>query len=84
MIRVPYDQTEYRMKAAAPDFVGIRRPAPHEPVLPPLPRGWIPGKRGAANGDAAGADFTLFLSAFGFFFSRLLLNWPFATSLSRG
>jgi hypothetical protein len=27
---------------------------------------------------------TLFLSAFGFFFSRLLLNWPFATSLSRG
>jgi len=32
------------------------------------------------NGDAAGAlFFFLFFSALGFFFSRLLLNWPFAT-----
>jgi hypothetical protein len=33
----------------------------------------------SANGDAAGALFFLFLSAFGFFFSRLLRIWPFAT-----
>ena len=31
------------------------------------------------NGETGGAPFFfLFLSAFGFFFSRLLLNWPFA------
>jgi hypothetical protein len=69
---------------AAPDFAGIRRSEPHEPVLPPLPRGGLPGKRGDANGDGAGAALTLFFSAFGFFFSRLLLIWPFATPLSQG
>ena len=56
----------------------------YELVLPPLPRGGVPAARGDANGDAAGAALTLFLSAFGFFFSRLLLIWPFATLLSRG
>jgi hypothetical protein len=30
------------------------------------------------NRDATGAAFFLFLSALGFFFSRLLLIWPFA------
>jgi len=30
------------------------------------------------NGEVAGMLFFLFLSAFGFFFSRLLRNWPFA------
>jgi hypothetical protein len=30
------------------------------------------------NADGTGAAFFLFFSAFGFFFSRLLLNWPFA------
>jgi hypothetical protein len=54
-----------------------------DPEFPPLPRGWTAGERGA-NGDAAGAALALFFSAFGFFFSRLLLSWPFATSLSRG
>jgi hypothetical protein len=39
--------------------------------LPPLPG--FPGDRAAANGETAGAPFVLFLSAFGFFFSRLLL-----------
>jgi hypothetical protein len=34
------------------------------------------------NGEAAGPLFFLFLSAFGFFFSRLPLNWPFAISSS--
>jgi hypothetical protein len=34
------------------------------------------------NGEAAGVLFFLFLSAFGFFFSRLLLNRPFAISSS--
>jgi hypothetical protein len=71
------------MVAAGPDLAGVRRPVPYEPGFPPLPRGWTAGERGA-NGDAAGAALTLFLSAFGFFFSRLLLSWPFATSLSRG
>jgi len=33
----------------------------------------------SVNGEAAGALFFLFFSALGFFFSRLLLNWPFAT-----
>ena len=33
----------------------------------------------SVNGDAAGALFFLFFSALGFFFSRLLLNWLFAT-----
>lgn len=32
-----------------------------------------------AKGETGGTPFFfLFLSAFGFFFSRLLLNWPFA------
>src|ERR1700722_19516109 len=34
-----------------PPSPSFRRPTPHEPVLPPLPRGWVPGKRGGANGD---------------------------------
>ena len=33
----------------------------------------------SVNGDAAGALFFLFFSTLGFFFSRLLLNWLFAT-----
>jgi hypothetical protein len=76
-------------RAADPDLVRFAKRAFHERashdyelVLPPLPREWVPAKRGDANGDAAGAALTLFLSAFGFFFSRLLLIWPFATSLS--
>jgi hypothetical protein len=35
--------------------------------------------RSNANGTEALLFLFLFLSAFGFFFSRLLLNWPFAT-----
>jgi hypothetical protein len=35
--------------------------------------------RTRSNGDGTGAPFFLLFSAFGFFFSRLLLNWPFAT-----
>ena len=35
--------------------------------------------RTRSNTDVTGALFFLFFSAFGFFFSRLLLNWPFAT-----
>jgi hypothetical protein len=35
------------------------------------------------HGDAGIEIFDLFLSAFGFFFSRLLLNCPFAISSSR-
>jgi hypothetical protein len=33
----------------------------------------FPGNRADANGETAGSIFVLFLSAFGFFFSRLLL-----------
>jgi hypothetical protein len=45
---------------------------------------WLGFSRGAvaANGEAVGE--TLFLFAFGFFFSRLLLFWPFATASSYG
>ena len=39
----------------------------------------MPIIRTRSNGDGTGALFFLFFSAFGFFFSRLLLNWPFAT-----
>jgi hypothetical protein len=55
-------------------------------VSPRLPPGWGTAFRDDAKGDAVGAalTLTLFLSAFGFFFSRLLRNWPFATSLSQG
>jgi hypothetical protein len=35
--------------------------------------------RTRSNTDGTEALFLLFFSAFGFFFSRLLLNWPFAT-----
>jgi hypothetical protein len=35
--------------------------------------------RTRSSGDGTGAPFFLLFSAFGFFFSRLLLNWPFAT-----
>jgi hypothetical protein len=35
--------------------------------------------RTRSNANGTGALLFLFLSAFGFFFSRLLLNWPFAT-----
>jgi hypothetical protein len=45
---------------------------------------WLGFSRGAveANGEAVGATF--FLTAFGFFFSRLLLFWPLATVSSYG
>jgi hypothetical protein len=43
-----------------------------------LPLASFPVIRTGVNGEAAGASFFLFLSAFGFFFSRLLLIWPFA------
>ena len=45
---------------------------------------WLGFPRGAveANGEAVGE--TSFLTAFGFFFSRLLLFWPFATVSSYG
>ncbi|MGD0024104.1 MAG: hypothetical protein ABSC37_05660 [Xanthobacteraceae bacterium] len=43
-----------------------------------LPLAPFPVSRADMGGDAAGALFFLFLSAFGFFFSRLLRNWPFA------
>jgi hypothetical protein len=43
------------------------------------PPGALPFIGAEANGETGGAPFFfLFLSAFGFFFSRLLLNWPFA------
>jgi hypothetical protein len=44
-----------------------------------LPEGSFPIIRTRSNTDGTGALFFLFFSAFGFFFSRLLLNWPFAT-----
>lgn len=43
------------------------------------PRASFPVIDVGANGEAAGTLFFLFFSAFGFFFSRLLLNCPFAT-----
>src|SRR6185312_16244954 len=44
-----------------------------------LPLGALPIIGDGVNGETGGAPFfLLFLSAFGFFFSRLLLNWPFA------
>jgi hypothetical protein len=46
------------------------------------PRASFPVIGAGANGEAAGTLFFLFLSAFGFFFSRLLLNCPFAISSS--
>jgi len=42
----------------------------YEDFLPPGPD---PEKRADANGETGGVLFCLFLSAFGFFFSRLLL-----------
>ena len=44
-----------------------------------LPETSFPIVRTRSNTDGTGALFFLFFSAFGFFFSRLLLNWPFAT-----
>jgi hypothetical protein len=44
-----------------------------------LPPASFPVSRTGVNGEGAAASFFLFLSAFGFFFSRLLLIWPFAT-----
>jgi hypothetical protein len=45
-----------------------------------LPLESLPVIRTSVNGEAAGAAFfLLFLSAFGFFFSRLLRICPFAT-----
>jgi hypothetical protein len=44
-----------------------------------LPEASFPVIRVSVNGEAAGAPFFLFFSALGFFFSRLLLNWLFAT-----
>jgi hypothetical protein len=50
----------------------------HENFLPTV---FCPVGHAGVNGDATGAAFFLFLSALGFFFfSRLLLNWPFAIS----
>jgi hypothetical protein len=46
------------------------------------PRGSFPVSRTGVNGEATGALFFLFLSAFGFFFSRLLRIWPFAILIS--
>ncbi len=48
----------------------------YESFLPELS---FPIIRRRSNANATGALFFLFFSAFGFFFSRLLLNWPFAT-----
>jgi hypothetical protein len=42
----------------------------YDDFLPPVPD---PEKRAEANGEIGGVCFCLFLSAFGFFFSRLLL-----------
>lgn len=43
------------------------------------PPSGLPFIGAVANGEACRAPFFfLFLSALGFFFSRLLLNWPFA------
>jgi hypothetical protein len=42
----------------------------YDDFLPPVP---VPVSRADANGETGGAFFCLFLSAFGFFFSRLLL-----------
>jgi hypothetical protein len=44
-----------------------------------LPEASFPIIRTRSNANGIGALFFLFFSAFGFFFSRLLLNWPFAT-----
>ena len=44
-----------------------------------LPEAPFPTVRTRSNTDGTGGLFFLFFSAFGFFFSRLLLNWPFAT-----
>ena len=49
----------------------------HENFLPTV---FCPVGHAGVNGEATGAAFFLFLSALGFFFSRLLLNWPFAIS----
>jgi hypothetical protein len=46
--------------------------------LPGEPFGGFPFSRSEPNGDSAGSLLALFLSAFGFFFSRLLLFCPFA------
>jgi len=51
----------------------------YEDFLPCKP---LPTTELDMNGEAAGVFFFLFLSAFGFFFSRLLLNCPFAISSS--
>jgi hypothetical protein len=42
----------------------------YDDFLPPVPD---PENRVGANGETGGVCFCLFLSAFGFFFSRLLL-----------
>ena len=56
-----------------------RRPEPAQDSYENfLPLASFPVIRTGVNGEAAGASFFLFLSAFGFFFSRLLLIWPFA------
>ena len=46
------------------------------------PEASFPIIRTRSNANGTEALFFLFFSAFGFFFSRLLLNWPFATSSS--
>jgi len=60
----------------------IVRLSPHEVLLPG--DGLVDVGRNCvgAHGDAGIEAFVLFLSAFGFFFSRLLLSCPFAISSS--
>jgi len=64
---------------AQSESVPVRTQRRYQNFLPPAS---LPVSRTGVNGDAAGASFFLFLSAFGFFFSRLLLIWPFAISSS--
>ena len=60
----------------------IVRLSPHEVFLPVEGLVDVGRKCVGAHGDAGIEIFDLFLSAFGFFFSRLLLNCPFAISSS--
>jgi len=66
----------FRGRGAAASFAPVR--AAQDSYENFLPLASFPVIRTGVNGEAAGASFFLFLSAFGFFFSRLLLIWPFA------
>ena len=66
-------------KADTSEAPGNQRPAGHGVFFGTSL--WLGFPRGAVgNGEAVGETFFLF--AFGFFFSRLLLFWPFATASS--